>query len=305
MERIESVEGRAAATLAAALFTGAVALALLGPSSFVRSVPPLIVVPLLSMGLVQRYGKGAAFLVGAALVGAVMFGGGSALVASMASVAAMGILLGAGARQRQRPRVTCLLGSFPVAGWLLIELYSGGAELVTRALNDQLGDVAVRVGDLLARLFPAMSAGGHEALVAAFPSLLFCWALVLAMGVYRLAELVLPHFGLRVPVTSSFSTFTLPWAVAWGVIGGLVLSIWGPGGSGAVGVNIVITCAMAYSLQGASVLSYWISKATGSAVRTIIVLGVWMLGAHLLAVVGFVDTWCDLRRMRGSRKSAL
>jgi hypothetical protein len=49
------------------------------------------------------------------------------------------------------------------------------------------------------------------------------------------------------------------------------------------------------------VLSFWLGRATGSAVRTIIVLGVWSLGAHLLAVVGFVDTWWDLRRLRGSR----
>jgi hypothetical protein len=256
------------------------------------------------MGLVQRFGRAAAVLVGVTLVMAVVFGGGSGLVASTASVAAMGMLLGAGARQGQRPRLTCLLGALPVFGWLLIELYTGGAELVTNALRDQLGDVALRVGDLLARLFPALPAGGHDALVAAFPALLLSWAVVFAMGTYRLAELLLPQFGLRIPVTSSFSTFSLPWAVTWVAIVGLLMSLWGPETAGPLGVNMVIASAMAYSLQGASVLSHWISKATGSAVRTIIVLGVWSLGAHLLAVVGFLDTWCDLRGLRGSRKSA-
>lgn len=304
MDRIESVEGRAAATLAAALFTGAVAAALMGPTTFLTSVPPLVVVPLVSMGLVQRFGRAAAVLVGVTLVTAVVFGGGSGLVASITSVAAMGILLGAGARQGQRPRLTCLLGSTPVFGWLLIELYTGGAELVMGALQDQLGEIALRVGDLLARLFPALTVGGHDALIAAFPALLLSWAVVFSMGIYRLAELVLPQFGLRVPVTSSFSTFSLPWAVTWVAIVGLLMSLWGPGAAGPVGVNILIASAMAYSLQGASVLSYWISRATGSAVRTIIVLGVWSLGAHLLAVVGFVDTWCDLRGLRGSRRSA-
>ena len=290
--------------MAAAIFTVAVAIVLMGPSTFLRSVPPLVVVPLVSMGLVQRFGKAAAVLVGIVLVTVVVFGAGSSLVASMASVAAMGLMLGSGARQRQRPGITCLLGSLPVAAWLLVELYTGGAELVTEALRSQLGDVAVRVGDLLARLFPALPGGGYEALVAAFPALLLCWAVLLAMGVYRLAELVLPQFGLRIPVTSSFSSFSLPLAVTWIAIAGLVLSMWGPGAAGAVGVNVVIASAMAYSLQGASVLSYWISKATGSAVRTIMVLGVWSLGGHLLAVVGFIDTWCDLRRLRSPRKPA-
>ncbi len=289
--------------MTAVIFTGAVALALMGPSTFVKSVPPLVVVPLAGMGLVQRFGKGAAVLVGIVLVAAVIFGGGSGLVASIASLAAMGVLLGAGARQGQRPRLTCLVGSLPVTGWLLLELYTGGAELVTEVLRNQLGEVALRVGDLLGQVFPALSMGGYDALVAAFPALLVSWSVVLAMGIYRLSELVLPQFGLRVPVTSSFSTFSLPWAVTWTTIAGLGLSMWGPGATGPIGVNMVIVSAIAFSLQGAAVLSYWTGKATGSAVRTIVVLGVWMLGAHLLAVVGFVDTWCDLRRQRRSGKT--
>jgi hypothetical protein len=303
MERVESVEGRAAATLAAALFTAAVAFAVMGPSTFLMNVPPLIFVPLLTMGLVQRYGKTAAILVGVALVAAVVFGGGSGLIASIASVAMMGILLGAGARQGHRPRLICLMGSLPVSGWLLVELYTGGSVTVASLLREQGGDVAPRLGDLLGRLFPALSAGGHDALIATFPAILFAWAVVLAMGVYRLAELLLPHLGLRVPVTSSFSTLSLPWPMTWIAILGLVLSLWGRGISGPIGVNVLIVSAVAYSLQGASVLSFWLGRATGSAVRTIVVLGVWSLGAHLLAVVGFIDTWCDLRRLRVPRKT--
>jgi hypothetical protein len=305
MERVESVEGRAAATLAAALFTAAVAFAIMGPSTFLKNVPPLVFVPLLTMGLVARYGKAAAVLIGIALVAAVVFGGGSGLVASVASVAAMGILLGAGARQRQRPRLTCLVGSTPVSGWLLIELYTGGSATVATLLREQGGEVAPRIGDMLGRLFPALAAGGHEALIATFPALLISWAVVLAMGVYRVAELVLPYLRLRVPVTSSFSTFSLPWAMAWITIAGLVFSLWGRGVSGPIGVNVLIASAVAYSLQGASVLSFWLGRATGSAIRTIVVLGVWSLGAHLLAAVGFIDTWCDLRRLRASRKAPM
>jgi hypothetical protein len=256
------------------------------------------------MGLVQRYGKTAAVLVGAALVAAVVFGGGSGLIASVASVAAMGILLGAGARHMQRPRLICLVGSLPVSGWLLVELYTGGAATVATLLREQGGEVAPRLGDLLGRMFPALSAGGQDALIATFPAILVCWAVVLAMGVYRLAELLLPYFKLRVPMTSSFSTFSLPWPLTWIAILGLVLSLWGHGVSGAIGVNVVIGAAAAYSLQGASVLSFWLGRATGSAVRTIVVLGVWALGAHLLAVVGFIDTWCDLRRLRASRRAS-
>lgn len=304
MERIESVEGRAAATLAAALFTAAVALAVMGPSTFLRRVPPFVIVPLVTMGLVQRFGKAATILVGVSLVAAVIFGGGSSLIASIAAVAAMGILLGAGARQRQRPRLTCLLGSLPVTGWLLVELYTGGTELVAELLNRQGGEVTPRLGDLLGQVFPALSVGGNEALIVAFPAILLSFGVVWAMGLYRLAELVLAQLGQRVPVTSSFSAFSLPLSVTWVAILGLVLSLWGPGAAGPVGVNVVIASAVAYSLQGASVLSFWLGRATGSAIRTIVVLGVWSLGAHLLAVVGFIDTWCDLRRQRDSRKAS-
>jgi hypothetical protein len=301
MERIERVEGRAAATLAAALFTGAVALALMGPTTFLRSVPLLVGLPLLAMALVLRFGRTAALLVGAVLVAAGVIAGGSGLLASIASLAGMGVVLGAGARRGYPPRVTCLAGSLPVAAWLLLELYSGGYVVVEDSLRSQLGEVALKLGDLLGRLFPALSASGYEALVAAFPVLLLAWSVVLAAGIYRLAELVFRQLGLRMPVTVRFSTISLPLAITWVAIAGLVLSLWGPRFLGAAGVNMVIGSAIAYSFQGASVLSFWLGRATGPAVRTIIVLGVWSLGAHLLAVVGFVDTWWDLRRLRGSR----
>jgi hypothetical protein len=301
MERAERVEGRAAATLAAALFTGTIALVLMGPTTFLRSVPVLVGIPMLAMALVLRFGRAAALMVGALLVASVIVAGGSGLLASVASLAGMGIVLGGGARRGFAPRVTCLVASLPVAAWLLVELYSGGRMVVVDSLRDQLGDVALKLGDLLARLFPALPASGYEALAAAFPALLLAWSVVLAAGVYRLGELALRHLGLRVPVTVSFSKVSLPWWVTWVAIAGLVLSLWGPSFLGATGVNMVIGSVIAYSFQGASVLSFWLRRATGSAVRTIIVLGVWSLGAHLLAVVGFVDTWWDLRRLRGSR----
>lgn len=287
--------------MAAALFTGAVALVLMGPTTFLRSVPLLVGLPLLAMGVVLRFGRAAALLLGTVLVATGVIAGVSTLLASLASLACMGIMLGAGARRGYRPRDSCLAGSLPVAAWLLVELYSGGSALVEDSLRSQLGEVALKLGDLLGRLFPALSTSGYEALVAAFPVLLVAWSVVLAAGVYRLAELFFRQFGLRMPVAASFSVMSLPWAVTWVAIAGLVLSLWGPTFLGAAGVNMVIGAAIAYSFQGASVLSFWLGRATGSAVRTIIVLGVWSLGAHLLAVVGFVDTWWDLRRLRASR----
>lgn len=286
--------------MAAALFTGAVALALMGPMTFLRSVPLLVGLPLLAMALVLRFGRAAALLVGAVLVAVGVIAGGSGLLASIASLAGMGIVLGAGSRRGFAPRVTCLASSVPVAAWLLLEHYSGGSAVVEDSLRTQLGEVAVKLGDMLGRLFPALHASGYEALVAAFPVLLLAWAVVLAAGIYRVAELAFSQLGARVPITASFSSISLPWAVTWVAITGIVLSLWGPSFLGAAGVNMVIGSAIAYSFQGASVLSFWLGRATGSAVRTIIVLGVWSLGAHLLAVVGFVDTWLDLRRLRGS-----
>jgi hypothetical protein len=203
-----------------------------------------------------------------------------------------------------RPRVSCAVGAAPVALWLLVELRLGGAALVQGSLSSELGEAATRLGDFLGKLFPALAPGGHEALVATFPALLVSWALLLAVGVYRLAELGLPQVGLKVPRTSSFSSFSLPWSATWVAIAGLAMSLWAPGPAGVVGVNMAILAALAYSFQGASVLSFWLSKAASSPLRTILVLGAWSLAAHLLAVVGFVDCWYDLRGFRRSRGRA-
>jgi len=301
MERVETVQSRAAATVAAALFAAGVALALVGPSTFFRRVPPFVLVPLTAMGLVHRFGRTATILIGVSLVTAVVLGGGSVAVASLASLAALGVLLGIGAREGRRPAATCSVASLPVSGWLIAELYTGGAETVGNLLQKQGGEVTARIGDTLGAVFPAFPLEGNQALVATLPALFLSFSVVWALGLYRVGEVLLRRLGQRVPRTTSFTRLSLPLYFSWVMIAGLVLSLWGPGPAAVVGVNAVLAAGVAFSLQGASVLSYWLGRVTGPAVRTIVVLGVWSLGAHLLAVLGFVDTWYDLRRLRGPR----
>jgi len=122
-------------------------------------------------------------------------------------------------------------------------------------------------------------------------------ALGLGWGLARLcgADAARPRLG-------SFATWRAPFASVWLLIGGLALGLSGLGAAALVGWNVVLTVAVLLAVQGLAVQAWLIRRVLAPAGQTIF----WVFGTLFLApvlvgggaLVGLVDQWWDLRRLR-------
>ena len=218
------------------------------------------------------------------------------------------ILLGAGVRAGMRPVTSVLLSSVPLAVWVVCFFASAShagveaayrqaltTEVAQRIPFDgrlglspvQYAQLLKRAGDLTVLLLPTFS-------VVQAP-LLMGWA-------YSLAAAWAERRPDALPALPRFSRMRLPDGAVWLLCLGLLLLVTRQSGVLRAGANLSAVMAVAYFVQGISVLTYmamalraaWMA---GGAVVLILVMLLSPLFSVFTCILGLSDVWLDFRKL--------
>ncbi len=224
------------------------------------------------------------------------------------SVTLGALMLGSATRARIRPGLAVILASMPIAIWVAA-FYAGTAHVASEAAFRAAWTQEIarrlpfdaRMG-LSRVMFDELVKRSTEMTVLLLPSFSLAQAPVLMAWGYALAGILLEESVLALETLPGFTRVRLPDGAVWMLCLGLLLLVTRQTTVLRAGANLSVLMAMAYFLQGCSVLTFMATALQAS----FLVWGARLLIAVLLlsplfsvftCILGLSDVWLDFRRL--------
>lgn len=244
----------------------------------------------------------------AGVVAAGFFGLGPEPLAFGVSVTLGAVMLGSASRAGIRPGLAVVLGSVPVAIWVAA-FYSGSAHLAAETtFRTAWGQEIARRLPFDARMglpraaFDDLVKRSTEMTVLLLPSFsLIQGPLLMAWG-YSLATMAMEGSAFALEALPGFTRLRLPDGAVWMLCLGLLLLVTRQLAVLRAGANLSAVMAMAYFLQGFSVLTFMAAalRATFLAWGARILIVALLLSplfSVFTCILGLSDVWLDFRHL--------
>ena len=133
------------------------------------------------------------------------------------------------------------------------------------------------------------------------PSIEYLSGLLIAVLAYLVGGIAGGRLGLSLPPALPFRMWR-PWAwLIWVLIAGLALQLLGSGAAADLALNLVVTMAALYAVQGLAVVRFFVHRlgipGLVELLAYLLLVLVAGVAAFLLAALGLLDTWFDWRRL--------